>query len=260
MLRCMNVLWVFAHPEPRSLTASLAGDGSRILAELGHEVRVRDLYAMKWNPVVDRTDFDVDDPTGRLFVGPAAKDAHLRGGLAPEIRTEQEHLRWADAVVLHFPLWWHGMPAILKGWVDRVFVNGFAFGVTDPDTGATLRYGDGGLAGRRALVVTSVGAREAAFGPRGIHGELDEVLFNIQHGLFWYTGMAALRPFTVYAADRTTAEDYAAIRARLRSRLAALPTEEPVGFRHQDGGDYDTHLVLRPELAPGRTGLAAHLR
>ncbi len=255
----MNVLWVVAHPDSRSLTASLAADGRRMLTGLGHRVRVRDLYAMRWNPVVDAADFD-HDPTRRLFVGPAAKGALHRGTLAPEIRVEQEHLRWADTVVLHFPLWWHGMPAILKGWVDRVFVNGFAFGVTDPDTGATLRYGDGGLAGRRALVVTSVGAREAAFGPRGIHGELDEVLFNIQHGLFWYTGMAALRPFTVYAADRTTAEDYAAIRARLRSRLAALPTDEPVDFRHQDGGDYDTDLVLRPEVAPGRTGLAAHLR
>lgn len=255
----MNVLWVLAHPDPRSLTASLAADGRRMLTGLGHEVRVRDLHAMRWNPVVDAADFD-HDPARRLFVGPAAKDAVRRGTLAPEIRAEQEHLRWADTVVLHFPLWWHGMPAILKGWVDRVFVNGFAFGVTDPETGAPLRYGDGGLAGRRALVVTGVGARGAAFGPRGIHGDLDEVLFPVQHGLFWYTGMAPLRPFVVAAADRTTAGDYAEIRERLRTRLAALPTEEPVPFRRQDGGDYDDDLVLRPGVAPGRTGIPAHLR
>ncbi len=251
------MLWIVAHPDRRSLTRALADEGVAHLDELGHDVRVRDLYAMDWNPVVDAADF-AHDPAERLLVGEAAKEALRRGTLSDDIRAEQELVRAADVLIVQFPLWWYGMPAILKGWFDRVFVNGFAFGVTDPDTGTVLRYGDGGLRGRRAMIVTTIGAREAAFGPRGIHGELEEVLFPIQHGIFHYTGMDPLPPFAVYGADRATAHDFARAAARLRERLSALADIEPVRFRTQNGGDYDADLVLRPHVAPGVTGLAAH--
>lgn len=254
--RGMKVLWVFAHPEQRSLSGALRDEGVDTLTARGHEVRESDLYAMKWDPVVAAGDFGLDTAE-RLLVGPAAKAAHAAGELSPDISAEQEKLRWADTLVLQFPLWWMGFPAILKGWVDRVFVNGFAFGVTD-GSGHPLRYGDGGLAGRRALAIVTIGAREATFGPRGLHGDLDSVLFPIQHGLFWYTGMAAVPPFAVYGADRASAADYATATARLRDRLAALPEEQPVPFRHQDGGDYDDDLVLRPHVAPGLGGLGVH--
>lgn len=67
-------------------------------------------------------------------------------------------------LVFQFPLWWAGVPAILKGWFDRVLVQGFAFGLTAPD-GRVRRYGEGGLGGKRALVITTIGARASAFGP-----------------------------------------------------------------------------------------------
>lgn len=145
----MNVLWVFAHPEPRSLNGVLRDHGVAELRALGHRVRESDLYAMGWNPVVGPADFG-HDPRDRLMVGDASERAHAGGTLSPDIRAEQDKLAWADALVLQFPLWWHGMPAILKGWFDRVFVQGFAFGLP-----GARRYGDGGLAGRRALVVTT---------------------------------------------------------------------------------------------------------
>ncbi|MFF5992728.1 NAD(P)H-dependent oxidoreductase [Prauserella flavalba] len=253
----MNVLWVVAHPDQRSLTVALKDEGVRGLTGLGHEVSVSDLYAMKWDPVVGAGDFG-DDTGERLLVGEAAQRAYTGGTLSADIAAEQEKLRWADALVVQFPLWWMGMPAILKGWFDRVFLNGFAFGVKDPVTGRTLRYGDGGLRGKRALLVTTIGAREASFGPRGIHGELNDVLFPIQHGIFWYTGMEVLPPLAVYGADRATPADFAVAAERLRARLAGLPTAEPVPFRYQDGGDYDDDLVLRPRFAPGRGGIGVH--
>ncbi|OQO95010.1 NADPH:quinone reductase [Saccharomonospora piscinae] len=255
----MNILWLVAHPDSRSLTCSLADEGARHLTELGHEVHVRDLYAQKWDPVVAATDFD-HDPTERLFVGRAAKEAYEADRLVPDIRAEQELVRAADVLVVHFPLWWFGMPAILKGWFDRVFLNGFGFGIKDPETGTTLRYGNGNLRGKRGMVVTSIGGREASFGPRGINGELEQVLFPVQHGIFHYTGMEALPPLAVYGADRATDAEYAVAAARLKERLSVLGDLEPVPFRHQDGGDYDADLVLRPHVAPGVTGLAAHER
>ncbi|WP_199836286.1 NAD(P)H-dependent oxidoreductase, partial [Streptomyces sp. NRRL F-4489] len=130
----MKVLWLFAHPESRSLNAALRTEGLRTLEAHGHEHTLSDLYAMKWNPVVDAADYD-HDPSDRLQVGDASERAYATGRLSPDIADEQRKLAWADTLVLQFPLWWYGMPAILKGWFDRVFVKGFAFGHTDPATG-----------------------------------------------------------------------------------------------------------------------------
>ncbi|MET8471750.1 NAD(P)H-dependent oxidoreductase [Streptomyces sp. NPDC006422] len=256
----MNILWIFAHPEQRSLNGSLMADALATLDDLGHAHRVSDLYAMKWKAVLDADDFGCGSPReGRLFVGAEQERAYAAGELSPDIRAEIEKLAWADVVVLHFPLWWFGPPAILKGWFDRVLVQGLGFGVKAPD-GHTRRYGDGGLAGKRALIVTSVGARPSGFGPRGIHGQVDQVLFPLLHGTFWYTGMAPLAPFVTYGADRHDAADYERTAAALRERLRALPDEEPLAYRTERGGEYDGELVLRPDLAAGGEGLGVHLR
>lgn len=255
----MNVLWIFAHPEPRSLSGTLRADGERALREQGHEVCVSDLYAMGWNPVVDRGDFAAAEGE-RLVVSAASERAHCGGKLSADIRAEQDKLRWADAVVLQFPLWWYGMPAILKGWFDRVFVQGFAYGVRHPDTGRTRRYGDGLLRGTRALVVVTAGAPEPSLGPRGVNGEIEQLLFPLLHGTLFYTGMTVLPPFVVTGADRITADGCVAAAERLRARLRALPDAAPIAFRAQNSGDYDEHLVLRPDLAPGRSGLGVHVR
>ncbi|MEU5835348.1 NAD(P)H-dependent oxidoreductase [Streptomyces diacarni] len=253
----MKTLWIFAHPEARSLNATLRDTGVAALRERGHEVRQSDLYAMGWKPVVDRADFPTRDAQDRLLVGEAQEHAHHRGLLSPDVRTEQEKITWADTLVFHFPLWWLGPPAILKGWFDRVLVQGFAFGVKDPH-GRTRRYGDGGLAGKRAMVVTSVGARSSSFGPRGIHGFVDDILFPLHHGTFWYTGMAPLPPFVLYGADRASGADAKEWQDQLRARMEALETLAPLAYRHEAGGDYDADLALRAHLAPGRTGLDMH--
>lgn len=257
----MNVLWIFAHPEPRSLGGSLRDEGLRTLREEGAEVRESDLYAMKWNPVVDAGDFgsaaqsDRDDD--RLIVGTTSKNAFVSGELSEDIRAEHEKLAWADTVIVQFPLWWYGMPAILKGWFDRVFVKGFAYGVQRPD-GRTSRYGEGVLAGKRAMVLLTAGAPEATIGPRGVNGEINDVLFPLQHGTLWYAGMSVLPPLTVCGADRVSPEQYDVAAEALRGRLRTLSTSDPIPFRSQNGGDYDENLVLRDDLAPGRSGIGVH--
>ena len=254
----MNVLWVFAHPEQSSLNGSLLTEGLRTLEDLGHDCRVSDLYGMKWKAVVDRDDY-TQECAGRLHVARASEKAYTGRTLSADILAEQEKLKWADAMVFQFPLWWYGMPAILKGWFDRVFVKGFAYGIADPTTpGRTLRYGDGPLAGKRALTILTSGSQEAALGPRGINGQLDEVLFSLLHGTLWYTGISVLQPMCVYAADRLSDTQFSWATEQLRARLAGLHDEEPIPFRRQNGGDYDDELVLRPEHAPGSTGIGVH--
>ncbi|MQA60276.1 MAG: flavodoxin family protein [Actinophytocola sp.] len=254
----MKVLWVFAHPEQRSLNAAVRDEGLRILHEFGHETRESDLYAMGFNPVVGPGDFEQPLPE-RLRVGAEQERGYTQQTLSEDIRAEQEKVAWADALVVHFPLWWFGPPAILKGWFDRVFVQGFAFGIKGAD-GRTRRYGDGGLAGKRALLITSVGARESSFGPRGIHGHIDEVLFPVLHGTFFYSGISPLAPLVLYGADRLTETGYREFADDLCKRLGALDSERPLPYRPEHGPDYDEGLVLRPELAPGETGLGVHYR
>jgi len=255
----MRVLWVLAHPEPRSLTARLRDEGVRALRGAGHEVVESDLYAMGWNPVVTAADFGGAVGDGdRLDVAGASERA-LRGGtLAPDIRAEHDKLARADTVVVQFPLWWHGTPAILKGWLDRVLVQGYAYNVRD-DAGRTRRYGDGGLAGRRALAVVTVGAG-TGLGPRGLHGDLSEVLFPLLHGTFWYAGMRVAEPVLVPGANRLDDAGFTAAAEGLRRRLLALPDGPFVPYRHQDGGDYDARGELCDAVAPGRRGLGVHLR
>lgn len=253
----MRVLWIYAHPDPRSLNGALRDLGVRVLREQGHEVQESDLYAMGWNPVVDHADFG-HDTSGRLDVLDESQRALESGGLAPDIRREQDKLCWADTVIVQFPLWWFGMPAILKGWFDRLFVQGFAQGVLDPETGRARRYGDGGLVGRRAMVVTTVGANATTTGPRGIHGDINEVLFPVTHGTLWYSGMDVVPPFVVNGAVRLSTDEYEAAAARLTARLLSLESAETVPFRYQNGGHYDEHLELRPEHAAGEVGISVH--
>lgn len=159
---------------------------------------------------------------------------------------------------MQFPLWWFGPPAILKGWIDRLFVQGFAQGVIDPHTGRTLRYGSGGLAGKRAMLVVTVGAKQASTGPRGIHGDLSEILFPLQHGTLWYTGMSVVPPFVVHGSNQVSDAEYKDAVSELQQRLLSLSTTATIPFRRQNGGDYDSNLVLRPELAPEDSGLRVH--
>jgi NAD(P)H dehydrogenase (quinone) len=252
----MKVLWIYAHPEPRSLTGSLRDEGLRALTEPGHEYRLSDLYAMRWNPVVDRDDY-AQDAGERLLVAAESAKAYESGTLSPDIRAEQEKIEWADALVVQFPVWWYGPPAILKGWFDRVLVMGFGYGI-DGEDGRILRYGEGKLSGKRALAAVTVGGRRSTFGPRGVNGNLDDLLFPLLHGTFWYTGMSPLPPFVVHSADRAGADEFESAAKDLRARLETLETVDPIPFRSQNGGDYDEDLVLKPHLAPGRTDLGIH--
>ncbi|TVL91622.1 NAD(P)H-dependent oxidoreductase [Streptomyces sp. SAJ15] len=251
-----RILVVSAHPEPRSLNAALTAFAVEHLRAAGHEVRVSDLYAMKWKATVDADDFPEDAVDRRLNVMDVSERATLAGRLAPDIAAEQEKVRWSDAVILQFPLWWFGTPAILKGWMDRVFTAGFGYGPKVPPP-----YGGGALTGRRALVSVTAGARETSFAERGIHGRLADVLHPLQHGLFWFTGMAPLEPFAVYGSNDLPEERFAAARREYGRRLDGLFTDEPVPYRTLVGGDYDHDMRLLPGVEePGTSGLDLHLR
>jgi NAD(P)H dehydrogenase (quinone) len=257
----MNVFIVYAHPEPRSLNGALKDLAVRTLKAAGHEVRVSDLYAMAWKAVADGADFLDHDAAQRLIYVDASKRAFAGGTQTADITAEQEKLLWADAVILQFPLWWFSMPAILKGWVERVFAYGFAYGVgVHGGDRWGDRYGEGTLLGRRALLSITIGGRAPHYTDRGVNGALDDLLFPIQHGILFYPGMDVLPPFTAYQVDHLPEPDFPMIASAFEARLEGLFTDEPLPFRRQNFGHYDGQQVLRPGLGLGASGTRIHWR
>ena len=153
----MNVLIVYAHPEPLSLTGSLKNFAVERLTQAGHQVQVSDLYAMKWKAALDADDSLEGPATARFDPSLDSQRAFANGMQSADIAREQQKLRWADAVLLQFPLWWFSMPAILKGWVERVYAYGFAYGVVSIPTpiGVTVTARDAG--GKRAMLIVTAG-------------------------------------------------------------------------------------------------------
>ena len=258
----MKVLLAFAHPEPRSLNGALRDVAVAELKAQGHEVRVSDLYADGWKSEVDRADFPTLMPDARLKPVAASRDGFAMDALTPDVKAEQEKLLWADALILQFPLWWFAMPAILKGWVDRVFAYGFAYGVGEhSDKRWGDRYGEGVFAGKRAMLIVTAGGWEPHYAARGINGPIDDLLFPINHGILYYPGYDVLPPFVAYGVDRLDENAFAAVAGRLRERMRTLATTPSIPYRRQNAGDYlIPSMQLRPGLGdPGKTGFALHM-
>ena len=174
----MKVLLVYAHPEPRSLNGALRDFAVAHLQAAGHEVQVSDLYAMGWKATLDAADAPHLAPGEPFDAIADSQRAYARGEQPADITAEQAKLLWADALILQFPLWWFSLPAILKGWVERVYACGFAYGVGEhSDHHWDDRYGEGTLAGKRALLVVTCGGWESHYSDRGINGGLDDILF-----------------------------------------------------------------------------------
>lgn len=254
----MRYFIVYAHPEPLSLNGALKDAAVQALTAAGHEVRVSDLYAMGFKAQADADDFPARDPVARLVYHHASGEAYASGRQRADIAQEQEKLLWAEVVVLQFPLWWFSVPAILKGWIDRVFVHGLAIGVSKAGTRQWLRYGEGRLEGRRAMLAVTTGGREGQFSERGINGPIDDLLFPLNHGLFHYTGMQALPPFVAFQTVRATALDFERMQARYIERLINAWRDPPIAYRFENGGDYDASGVLQEDVGDGERGFRRH--
>lgn len=258
----MNVLIVFAHPEGRSLSATFRDIAVDELKAQGHEVQVSDLYAMRWKAVVDLEDFPAWTPERRLDPRIASKEAYTSGTLTPDVVAEMKKVEWADAVIFQFPFWWFSMPAILKGWFDRVYAHGYAYGVgeyTEKHWGD--RYGEGVFAGKRAMLFITTGGWESHYSGRSVNGPMEDLLFSINHGTLYYPGFDVIPPFIVYNSQRIEPERFEAVSADLRQRMRELWTIKPIPYRMQNGGDYYLpQMILRDEIKPGQAGFSVNIR
>lgn len=257
----MKFFFIYAHPEPDSLSGYLLKRAKEALEAHGHEVIISDLYGMKWKAVADEDDFPQREKvTGeKLNYALESAKAFASGTQSADISAEQEKLLWADVVILQFPIWWYGMPAILKGYFDRVYAYGFAYGVGEHGRGRWgNRFGEGIMKGKKAMIAMNVGGRMAHYGPRGVNGAIDDLLFPIQHGILYYTGFSVLPPTVFYEVGKIDSETVNLLAKTYIERLLTINHTEPIPFRMQNGGDYDDVQVLKEELSEGKLGHALH--
>ncbi|WHS30129.1 NAD(P)H-dependent oxidoreductase [Brucella sp. NM4] len=148
----MKALIVYAHPEPRSFNGQLRDIIYETLTAQGAEVAISDLYAMGFNPVEAAEHFSERKRSDVFDVQTEQRHAFERNITSRDVAEEIVKMEDADLVVFQFPIWWFSMPAILKGWLDRVFVYGLFT--------SRERYDAGHFRGKRAVVsVTAGGAR-----------------------------------------------------------------------------------------------------
>lgn len=175
----MRHLIVYAHPNPASFSHAIRTALEETYAAQGGEVRVRDLYALGFDPVLKGSDF-----------------AAMKSGQLPDdITTEQGHITWADAVTVVAPVWWTGLPAILKGYVDRVFLYGFAY-----------QYGaqgvEGLLKGKKVLLVGTHGHPSDYYAGIGMHKSMNQTQDD---GIFKFSGMEVVEH--IYLGSVPTTDD-----------------------------------------------------
>ena len=226
----MRVHLVHAHPEPRSFVAAMRDVIIAGLADQGASVTLSDLYAQGFDPVASAEDFRDRLHPDHLVYALEQRHGFETGTLAPDIQAEVEKVLAADLLVLTFPLFWFGVPAILKGWIDRVFLSG-------PFYGGRRLYGRGGLVGKRAFVALSLGGRARMFGPNAIHGELETgMLRPLLQGTLGYVGFAVHRPFVAYHVPYLGEAERRALLDELRHAVATLdarpflPMPDPARF------------------------------
>lgn len=159
----MNHLIVYAHPRKGSFNHAILDTFVQALLQNEHEVVVRDLYGLEFQPVISSSE--------------------ILGGVGEDVLQEQEHLKWADVITFIYPIWWTGLPAIMKGYVDRVFSYGFAYRYVNGEQMGMLK-------GKKTIIINTQGKSHAQYAASGIDKAL---LLTSDNGIFEYCGMEVLK-------------------------------------------------------------------
>ncbi|NIL19010.1 NAD(P)H dehydrogenase [Pseudomonas sp. ATCC PTA-122608] len=191
----MHALIVVAHHDSHSLTHSLAKQAAAGITAAGHTFEIADLAAEGFDPRYSAADHKVH----RTRATPPA-----------DVMAEQARLDRADALVLVFPIFWWSMPALLKGWIDRVFVNGWAIDYS-LETKVVKKLGH--------LQVHLLGVGGADEGVFERHGYANAMRTQIDHGIFDYCGAKVLTSELLLDSESGAAEQHLETVAKLGRQL-----------------------------------------
>lgn len=217
---------VCCHTTPHTKGGLLTEAVTDAFGRAGIECRLSDLTASRFNPVAGPSDFLPTLPFQSSYRA-SQKLAVLCDGFAKDIRIEQDNLLWADHVVFIFPIWFFGMPAVLKGWVERVLARGFAYG-------GAMEYGTGGMAGKTAHALMTAAADRDDYTEHGKHIPLDLLLQACFDLPMRYVGFELGAREVLCAVEQDTADDFASRAEHEAQKLAALISLNTSGRKHTD--------------------------
>uniref|UniRef100_UPI0025AE1BCF ribosyldihydronicotinamide dehydrogenase [quinone]-like n=1 Tax=Doryrhamphus excisus TaxID=161450 RepID=UPI0025AE1BCF len=237
-----NVLIVYAHQSSGSFNAAAKDAAVEVLTAQGCTVQVSDLYAMKFKASATPEDINGEVKNPEHFrYAEETKLAWEEGKLSADIVEEQRKLSQADLVIFQFPMYWFSLPAILKGWMDRVLTLGYAY--TDE-----RRYSQGLFKDKKVVLSFTTGSLESMFSADGINGDMNVTLWPLQNGILHYCGFQVLAPQIFWAPSRVPKEACATMLEAWRARLQGLLEEAPLAFTPMDSFDGDKGFQLKPEV------------
>jgi len=155
---------VLAHPESKSFNGELASISNSKLKTAGWEVTYSDLYANNFDPREGPTHYTELSNNEQFHAQTEQRFNSTRNTTPQDVAAERDKLLGADLLVVHFPLWWFGMPAMLKGWIDRVFVYGSVYK-------SNTRFDTGVCQGKKMIACITAGASEDSCSFNGREGD-----------------------------------------------------------------------------------------
>lgn len=239
----MKVHIVLAHPEAKSFNAHLARTTERTLGAAVWQTTMSDLYGMDFDPREGPHHYTSRRDAG-YFNAMAEQRFNAEHGSTPaDVRAEAQRLLAADLVAVHFPVWWFGMPAILKGWIDRVFANGLMHDIAQ-------RYDAGLCRGKRAIVCATTGAGHHTCAHNGKEGDTRLHLWPMLYA-FRYLGFDVYEPEVFHGVSRAAfdearaggADTPALYTERWEAALKTLPSRPCVPY-NPDGAFDDTERLV----------------
>jgi NAD(P)H dehydrogenase (quinone) len=236
---------VVAHPEPKSFNAHLANVAKLVLVGRGWSVTVSDLYDMGFDPCEKAAHYSEQVDPSRFDTQSEQRHASASETIPEVVRDEIDRMAQADLVILQYPMWWHLPPAILKGWMDRVFVYGDVYK-------STFRFENGRFVGKKALISTTVGTSPETYAHNGRSGDIDLMLWPINFSMA-YVGFDVLKPHIAYGVEAGLRySDPQVVEERLKqieinyvARLQAIETEASVPFNRM--ADWGLDGRIKPE-------------
>jgi len=209
----MTTLVVTAHPAPGSVSAQWAATTAEGARQAGETVLTSDLGAMGFDPAESGAHYGIEGPFDVLRT---QEKATAHGRLPGDVAGEIGKIRAADRIVFHFPMWWFGPPALLKGWLDRCLANG---ALHDGDR----RFDNGLCRGKSALFCVTTGSTAAQSGPGGKEGDARLLLWPLAYALR-YCGFDVLQPRLLHGVH---GYHTGAARDRMADRIRAALSAQP---------------------------------
>jgi NAD(P)H dehydrogenase (quinone) len=247
----MNIYIVSAHPEPTSFNNSLVTAATDAFESQGHHVRVNDLYATDFDACEHPRHFHRRKDSQRFDVQAEQRFAYENGALPAQVEHELAAIDWADLLVIQFPLWWFGAPAILKGWMDRVLVYGGLYS-------SEQRFEQGVCRGKRVLLSVTTGSSEDECAPNGREGNTHLLLWPIQYA-FRYVGFDVLQAHLIHGIWEGCAAAGRDLEGELqRYRLHCSNIDQAAMLPFNSHADWDDCGQLKQE-ASSHTPFIQHL-